>query len=35
LEVKALKAAMKVKVKNGTLANLGDKMILIKDLELA
>jgi len=35
MEVKASKAAKKLKVKNGTLTNLGDKMILIKDLKSA
>ena len=35
LEVKALKTAKKLKVKHGTLENLDDNMILIKDLESA
>ena len=35
LEVKALQTAKKLKVKHGTLENLGDQMILIKDLESA
>ena len=35
LEVKALKTAKKLKVKNGTLANIGVRMIWIKDLESA